>query len=1341
MRNNAKHKCNEKCVIKLETLKESEKNEMKLKVNEDTELNVSVMIKYKFNSGNKGGTSGNEGKIGMSSVNTGGGGGGGIMSRLKMFDKSFKGANPTPAPTPIVGRQLSKTVVNVSANIPNIPKVNVEEKVNNSSSSNNNTVVKNETNVNDSNKVNNNNNNNIGSSSSSGSSNVININTHTTTPIINTNVSNNNNNNSSSNNSNANTEGTENLCRSGMMSVLQQAKLISQHQSTVKKEGYKPLGIHPPTTTTNNINPTPVVPTKDNLKPIINVFPKENLKPISNTNINTTLPIKTQSPPKTNPTPIIKNSPTPTTTTNVSNISPVPPPTFPQKVIPTPPPTNTVPPVPPKPIPPIQPTPKTEETPKPTIPPTPPKTEFPKPIFPPKVTPPTVTQPKPIQQQQPPTTQPKTNPPSKKPIPQPEPSIINNPYMRPQSRTVKPKPTPSSKQQPSRPTPSSDVPVFLSSVPYTPPPKHVYPNTFCEGFFIASFPQLKAKVIENSQAYPSICGHDDCSMLPAMESEIIYRYPLKDTKTLEMNNLAATICFPTGIKVCYQESSSPSTIKNYASSITNQTGDRYYMMTYHFYHKIQNSKYTSQYEMHPLKHHLMKFADDFVDKDDLDKKEIEAIQDNLDICQEFGFRENVYVPYCVCLISKYPYTNQLEKCLQSIFSVLSDISNTNSEKELNDIILFLIHSLPIPTMNTSVRFFIPFCNTSLELSCPKYKDIELVNVNLSFLLTLFSPEDIVNIWRMMLFEKKILFVDTDYNRLSEVMASFISLLYPLSWVHTYIPIMSDQMIKYLETFLPFMNGINASLMNYVQNTLEHSEEEVYIINLEKKEIGVNLQWKNKTLKAITQLNYTTPRIPAKCKLLLEQELKSIRESMQLPNDDNNTNNSNNSSSSSNHNRNSSIDIRIKNAFIDTFARMFFDYKKYLNVVDNDAVFNGQLFIEKRSKDDKTFYTELIETQLFLQFIQTIAKEDFIYFNSRIALIHDRNIKKTETHQKMIDNILKVNTMYVIKPSFTSTTSNELPTIVKDVTNLYYSRINKNKNIVNDYENGIFKVDKRVTDKTIQILEENYNISTLTMYVLPSSQNETIKQKAKDNNTSTPSTKDEAMSKERFRFIENLKENLKDTVISIFKSEITPDDAKDKKKEIMQYIREPIGREFFVNLIYNNTKSEVKILKQESYNFLLFLVTNTLLLILTLEQNEANITQAVQVFKCSTTYGYQETKTKINLIWNELMKKVKEGLQLPNRGDFWKCWIDVTVSEYEKEGKDCSVENVIFTDIVDNMIKMGLEKQFMKLTIEGIVKEKITKDTQEVERIKAKLGEALMKANYKKKGVVRKKKQK
>ena len=99
--------------------------------------------------------------------------------------------------------------------------------------------------------------------------------------------------------------------------------------------------------------------------------------------------------------------------------------------------------------------------------------------------------------------------------------------------------------------------------------KHPYRETFCEGFFIASFPQKDGKVIENSQSFPAPCKHAECSKLPSMKPEIIFRYPLKDTKTLELNNLAATICFPTGIKVCYNESG-PGFIKDYVTSITNQ---------------------------------------------------------------------------------------------------------------------------------------------------------------------------------------------------------------------------------------------------------------------------------------------------------------------------------------------------------------------------------------------------------------------------------------------------------------------------------------------------------------------------------------------------------------------------------------------------------------------------------------------------------------------------------------------------------------------------------------------------------------------------------------------------
>ena len=82
-------------------------------------------------------------------------------------------------------------------------------------------------------------------------------------------------------------------------------------------------------------------------------------------------------------------------------------------------------------------------------------------------------------------------------------------------------------------------------------------EAFCEGFFIASYPRKDGKVIEKSDGIPALCGHDECKVFYAMKPEIVMRYPLKDTKSLELNNLAATICFPNGIKVCYSDNEPP----------------------------------------------------------------------------------------------------------------------------------------------------------------------------------------------------------------------------------------------------------------------------------------------------------------------------------------------------------------------------------------------------------------------------------------------------------------------------------------------------------------------------------------------------------------------------------------------------------------------------------------------------------------------------------------------------------------------------------------------------------------------------------------------------------------
>ena len=311
-------------------------------------------------------------------------------------------------------------------------------------------------------------------------------------------------------------------------------------------------------------------------------------------------------------------------------------------------------------------------------------------------------------------------------------------------------------------------------------------ETFCKGFFIASFPQKNGKVIENSQTFPAPCGHKECSSLPAMQPEIISRYPLEDTKNFEMNNLAASICFPTGIKVCYSEENPPM-LNDYVTPITTQKGERCYMVTYHFYYKISNLIYSKLYEMHPLKHHLMKFADSYLSLSEKEMKKniMNKIQKSLDKSQELGFRDYVYVPYCICLISKYPYVNEMKKCLQSIYTMIINKLKYNN-LDLNNLIMHLIHSVPIPERETRVKFFIPYFYKEIKLICPKMQDISVMNTNLSSLLQYFSIDYLVIILRLMLFEKRVLFIDDDYTRLSLVIDNFLSLIYPFDWPHTYI---------------------------------------------------------------------------------------------------------------------------------------------------------------------------------------------------------------------------------------------------------------------------------------------------------------------------------------------------------------------------------------------------------------------------------------------------------------------------------------------------------------------------------------------------------------------------
>ena len=855
--------------------------------------------------------------------------------------------------------------------------------------------------------------------------------------------------------------------------------------------------------------------------------------------------------------------------------------------------------------------------------------------------------------------------------------------------------------------------------------KHSIENeTFCEGFFITSFPTEKGEVIENSESFPSPCGHKECSTFVAMKPEIIMRYPLNDTKNLELNNLAATICFPTGIKVCYSEQEPENMIDDYLTTITNQKGERYYMMTYHFYQKVNNNEYTKNYEMHPLKNHLMKFGDSYLTLSDegFTEKIIKKVQETLEFCQELGFRDYVYIPFCLSIISRYPYPYEMSRSLQSILNVMSEeeiISFLRNDFKINDLIMYLVNSVPIPIeKNTRVKFYIPFFEEGITLKCPKIDEINLLNINYIRLLDLFSIENLIIIIRLLLFEKKILFIDDDYTRLSEVTDAFISLLYPFKWIHTYIPIMSDQMLKYLETFLPFLNGIHSSLMHLVADIFINGEvednDEVFLIYIKEGKIDLSSSLKKKKKKVSKYLLQSNVLdLPSSIEKKLKHKLSDIKDSY---------NNSNKTPLKRYSRATKPVDPsqynkNIRNAFIEMFVEMFKEYTKYICLLDNDVVFNKNSFLNSIDKHDRKFYDEFIDTQLFQQFVQTIDSEEYDYFNKLI------NEEKSDFSGIQLDS--KAEKVYIIPPSYLGTNEKDNDLIEKYVSQNYPTNLESNFIAKDEYKDldGIIFPSHRIIPTVTQIEEEDYNNQNCLVYLLPNPKRISLKKsltkslresgmsliksiRPKNVNSeeaqelglrktlTTVISGDEITEKEK----DEIKEIIKDYLRKIFQSEDI--DYKDPKvkTEILNILKRTIGREIFIKLLSSNMK-KVTTLQINSFKFLAFLIYNVLVESLQIAETDKLLEEIYLLIK-STMYFGIEYKGRTKTLFYALKLKIRDFPKITQK-NFWNVWFENEMKNHKDHGD--SIKQSVILSICSKMVELEIIKIIIKDILDDLNK--------------------------------------
>ena len=771
-----------------------------------------------------------------------------------------------------------------------------------------------------------------------------------------------------------------------------------------------------------------------------------------------------------------------------------------------------------------------------------------------------------------------------------------------------------------------------------------------------------------------------------MESAIIYKYPLKDSKDLELNNFCASICFPTGIKVCYNQDRR-STYKSFCTNIVNHKGEKYYMTVFYFYHKMDTMTYNKTYSENPLKNYLRKFGDNIYHN----QEEKEKLEKDLEECQELGFREYVYIPYAISIISKYPYINQMKEVLNNIFCIYTNnksiLSNNLIEKSIiNHLIEYLINSIPIPYPKSCVTFNLPFSKEKIEIESPYNNNLRnLSNLNYGNLLNYFSVQNIIIIYRLMLFEQKILFIDKDYNRLSSIIQCFIDLLYPIEWINTLIPVMSEQMTRYLQTFLPFISGISEDLLNNnALSALEEAEAGVYEIFIIKDLIKIN-----KKEKGDENIFSGIPKLPEKINKKLYNELRGLKElytkldknSQEIYSDN--------------------INNIIKNIFLESFCIMLYEFMDFIFNIeeDNYTIFNFDIIINKKKKKDFEFYKELTDTQIFQNFIQNIInnKNDFTLFintlkNVQEKYIIDNDKEKGIKWKNYIERKIKLKDIqnktslfnlpnHLIKSSLDNTIKN-IFIINKDS----WTKLNKNYNNIN---NEFISESNRTSDNITIIDQKLYSSEKeIERFILPEEINENKKEDKNENNEKNKPIK-AIYIKNNLRKELDLndinKESFKNILLSLLKN-----DTNVTIEKYLTYVYYNTGRDILCKLLYKKGFKVSKKIKEECFISLTKICLNALISICNINEDEETLDFAVKITQAAFCLC-KENDENILLI-DELRSKLGKDYFMWIKQSFWNTWQNIenyfSINDYR------SYCDVIKFDFVFKLLRLKIDKEFI-----------------------------------------------
>jgi hypothetical protein len=382
--------------------------------------------------------------------------------------------------------------------------------------------------------------------------------------------------------------------------------------------------------------------------------------------------------------------------------------------------------------------------------------------------------------------------------------------------------------------------------------------------------------------------------------------------------------------------------------------------------------------------------------------------------------KNYWAPKCICIVSVYPFFIEFSKILKTIYKFSR---SSKVKKPIEKIIENLVIEVPVPPRGCySVEYTL--FNEKYILTQSQMNKLPFLSIEFEKIFINFKIEQILEIYKNVLLETRIIFFSQDLSNLTPIIQGFLSLIYPFKYPFQFVTILPEENFNFLESVSPYIIGINLKYHPnfFHDNDIDIESMTILIVDIDTRRLDILSPNLNKISILSQRKKFMLeefPELPKHYKNKLASRITEYISKIK-------------SHPSANEDR-ENFSFTIRNLFFQFIVNILQSYNKYLNTeyytnneISSPSIYNLfkiEEYIESQVAGDRPFYRKLIkETQIFVEFIlkRMIPKDskdklEILLFDENLMEKSNRSIFSRRINTPFIhSNLYEVKNTYSVQ---------------------------------------------------------------------------------------------------------------------------------------------------------------------------------------------------------------------------------------------------------------------------------------------------------------------------------------